>query len=57
MKVCFRAKRKKICFTARPKKGRTPKQLRPFLLKSGTKKLATMLKKARKGYRAWRRSK
>lgn len=55
MKVCFRAKRKKICFTARARKGKTPKHLKKFLFKAGTARLRTVLKKARKGWAAWRR--
>ena len=56
MKVCFRAKRKKICFIAKPKKHRTPKQLKKFLFKPGTKRLAACLKKARKAWKVWKRS-
>ena len=48
MKVCFVAKRKKICFVARPRKGKTPKHLKRFLFKAGTKRLRTCLAKARK---------
>lgn len=56
MKVSFRAKRKLVKFTARPSKKRVPKHLKKFLFKAGTKRLATCLKKARKGYKAWKRS-
>jgi hypothetical protein len=56
MKVCFIAKRKKICFVARPSKKKCPKHLKKFLFKPGTKRLRTTLVKARKGWKAWRRS-
>lgn len=56
MKVSFRAKRKLVKFTTRPSKKRVPKHLKKFLFKPGTKRLATCLKKARKGYKAWKRS-
>ena len=56
MKVSFRAKRKLVKFTARPSKKRVPKQLKKYLFKAGTAKLRACLKKARKGYKAWKRS-
>ena len=56
MKVCFRAKRKKVCFTAKPRRSKVPKHLKPFLFKAGTAKLKRIQAKARKGYKAWRRS-
>ncbi len=55
MKVSFIAKRKRIKFTAHPRKHKTPKQLKPFLFKKRTKRLKLMLKKAKKGWTAWRR--
>lgn len=57
MKVCFRAKRKKVCFVARARKGKTPKHLKKFLFKAGTARTARILKKARAGYKAWKRRK
>lgn len=55
MRVCFIAKRKKVCFKADTRKGRTPKHLKKFAFKTGTKRLRIILKKARKGWAAWRR--
>lgn len=55
MKVVFRAKRKLIKFTAHPRKKAVPKRLKNFLFKSGTRRLATMLKKARRGYKLWKK--
>jgi hypothetical protein len=56
MKVCFIAKRKKICFSASTRRKKTPKHLKKFLFKPGTKRLRSALVKARKGWKAWRRS-
>jgi hypothetical protein len=56
MKVSFKARGKRVSFTAKPTHHRVPKQLKKFLFKPGTKRLATCLRKARKAHRAWLRS-
>ena len=58
MRVSFRVRglKKPVKFVAHPRKCRVPKQLKPFLFKKRTKRLRTMLKKARAGYKAWKRS-
>jgi hypothetical protein len=56
MKVCFTAKRKRICFVAKPSKKKCPKHLKKFLFKAGSARLKRVQAKARKGYRTWRRS-
>lgn len=56
MKVSFKARGKRVSFTAKPVHHKAPKQLRKFLFKPGTKRLQVCLRKARKAHRAWLRS-
>lgn len=46
MRVVFKRGRETVRFTARPKHHKTPKHLKKFLFKSGTKRTKACLKKA-----------